>query len=67
MEFYKVGEIVTFPDGDKAEIVDNTTGRYRCRDCCVYGAAYNTLVCMEAYKCNPVFRTDDKRIIYKKL
>lgn len=56
---HKIGEIVTLPDGRKAEVVEDN-GKYRCHRCYFCRSCYGRT-------CYHKERTDHKNIIYKEI
>lgn len=63
---HKIGEIITLPDGRKAEVVE--TPEDNCGKC-LFARAEEVLDCMDIcdLDCAALHRTDRKNIIYKEI
>lgn len=67
---HKIGEIVTLPDGRKAEVVARDTISERCYGCMFWSVFFGC----QRYKdkliyvrCSAKVRTDHKSVIYKEI
>lgn len=69
---HKIGEIITLPDGRKAEVVEWDRQSERCEGCIFYKkwkAPYRE-DCLNtdlSVRCSKIFRSDNKDIIYKEI
>ena len=66
---HAIGEIVTLPDGRKAEVVESTKSkRYSTCHKCVWFTSYPICPAVTlGWKCSKLDRTDHKNIIYKEV
>lgn len=60
---HKIGEIITLPDGRKAEVVEVVSG---CRGC-IYNPVGECWLEPHYGECHYLTRTDHKDIIYKEI
>lgn len=65
---HKIGEIVTLPDGRKAEVVEARTAMeyYYCENCAYKGKGKSRCI-NELGRCEGKDRADHKNIIYKEI
>ena len=65
---HKIGEIITLPDGRKAEVVERMFGKYNCDDCIFAGVNCINAYCLGITKgCDYMIRTDHKNIFYREI
>lgn len=60
---HAIGEIVTLPDGRKAEVMEGG----QCVSCCLFGDLCNYMKWDKSLECSYRSRTDHKNIIYKEI
>lgn len=64
---HKIGEIVTLPDGRKAEVVEDTDLKNFCEGC-IFNSKRGEWGCVNvAGDCSAPDRSDHKNIIYKEI